>query len=200
MARRQAHQHARPEHEHDTTAGPLSGAPTAGARPAGSEAASAASAATATTATAQTAGSAALDAARAPLAPPEATSPAGRGRPRGFSSRALRALPGGRQDESPLALDRLIHERLRLGIVSALAVNEALTFVELKGLLETTDGNLSVHARKLEEAGYVSCTKAFEGRTPRTEYRLTRAGKHALERYLDHMEALIKATRATSEE
>jgi DNA-binding HxlR family transcriptional regulator len=109
--------------------------------------------------------------------------------------RALQSLPGGRDDDSPLALDRLIHERLRLGIVSALAVNEALTFVELKRLLKTTDGNLSVHARKLEEAGYVTCTKEFEGRTPRTEYRLTRSGRTALERYLEHMEALIKATR-----
>lgn len=94
-----------------------------------------------------------------------------------------------------MALDRLIHERLRLGIVSALAVNETLTFVELKTLLKTTDGNLSVHGRKLEEAGYVSCTKEFEGRMPRTEYRLTRAGRLALERYLDQMEALIAATR-----
>src|SRR5262245_28809156 len=85
------------------------------------------------------------------------------------AARALQGLPGGRDDDSPLALDRLIHERLRLGIVSALAVNEALTFVELKRLLKTTDGNLSVHARKLEEAGYISCTKEFEGRTPRTE-------------------------------
>jgi DNA-binding transcriptional ArsR family regulator len=106
-------------------------------------------------------------------------------------------LPGGRDDADapPLALDRLIHERLRLGIVSALAVNDTLTFVELKTLLKTTDGNLSVHGRKLEEAGYVSCTKEFEGRMPRTEYRLTRAGRLALERYLDQMEALIIATR-----
>jgi DNA-binding HxlR family transcriptional regulator len=109
--------------------------------------------------------------------------------------RALPALPGTHQDESPLSLDRLIHERLRLGIVSALAVNESMTFVELKAMLQTTDGNLSVHARKLEEAGYLSCAKAFEGRVPRTEYRLTRAGRHALDRYLDHMEALIRATR-----
>ena len=93
------------------------------------------------------------------------------------------------------ALDRLIHERLRLGIVSALAVNDGLTFVELKGLLRTTDGNLSVHARKLEEAGYVACTKSFQGRLPRTNYRLTAAGRRALERYLDHMEAIIRATR-----
>ena len=95
----------------------------------------------------------------------------------------------------PADLDRLIHERVRLGIVSALAVNEALTFNELKDLLRTTDGNLSVHARKLEEAQYVSCVKSFRGRTPRTEYRLTVAGRRALERYLDHMEALIRATR-----
>lgn len=93
---------------------------------------------------------------------------------------------------APLALDRVIHERVRLAIVSALAVHEMLTFNELKALLETTDGNLSVHARKLEDAGYVSCRKFFEGRTPRTEYRLTGAGKKALERYLGHMEALIK--------
>jgi DNA-binding MarR family transcriptional regulator len=92
-------------------------------------------------------------------------------------------------------LDRLIHERLRLGILSALSVSEALTFNELKKLLDSTDGNLSVHARKLEEAGYVSCTKSFEGRVPRTEYKMTAAGRKALERYLDHMEALIQAMR-----
>jgi DNA-binding MarR family transcriptional regulator len=92
-------------------------------------------------------------------------------------------------------LDRLIHERLRLGILSALSVNESLTFNELKKMLDTTDGNLSVHARKLEEAGYIGCTKSFEGRVPRTDYRLTAAGKRALERYLDHMEALIRAMR-----
>ncbi len=92
-------------------------------------------------------------------------------------------------------LDRLIHERLRLGILSALSVNASLTFNELKKLLDTTDGNLSVHARKLEEAGYLSCTKSFEGRIPRTDYRLTAAGRRALERYLDHMEALIQAMR-----
>ncbi len=95
----------------------------------------------------------------------------------------------------PLALDRLIHERLRLGIVSALAVNDEMTFVELKKLLKTTDGNLSVHARKLEEGGYVTCTKTFDGRLPKTQYRLTAAGRRALERYLDHMEAIIRATR-----
>jgi len=92
-------------------------------------------------------------------------------------------------------LDRLIHERLRLGILSALSVNHSLTFNQLKKLLDTTDGNLSVHARKLEEAAYVACTKSFEGRMPKTEYRLTAAGRKALERYLDHMEALIQAMR-----
>jgi DNA-binding MarR family transcriptional regulator len=92
-------------------------------------------------------------------------------------------------------LDRLVHERLRLGILSALSVNESLTFNELKKLLDTTDGNLSVHARKLEEAGYVNCHKAFEGRVPRTDYKLTASGRRALERYLDHMEALIQAMR-----
>jgi len=92
-------------------------------------------------------------------------------------------------------LDRLIHERVRLGIVSALAVNDSLSFNQLKALLKTTDGNLSVHARKLEEASYVTCTKSFEGRIPKTEYRLTGAGRRALEHYLDHMEALIRVTR-----
>ena len=92
-------------------------------------------------------------------------------------------------------LDRLIHERIRLGIVSALAVNSSLTFNELKALLKTTDGNLSVHARRLEEAAYIVCTKSFDGRLPKTEYRLTAAGRKALERYLNHMEALIRATR-----
>ena len=102
---------------------------------------------------------------------------------------------GSEAEGGTLALDRLIHERLRLGIVSALAVNESLTFNELKRLMQTTDGNLSVHARKLEDAGYVTCKKSFEGRVPRTEYRITAKGRHALERYLDHMEALIRATR-----
>jgi DNA-binding MarR family transcriptional regulator len=92
-------------------------------------------------------------------------------------------------------LDRLIHERLRLGIVSALAVNASLTFTDLRDLLGATDGNLSVHARKLEDAGYVACDKSFDRRVPRTEYRLTDAGRAALARYLDHMEALIRATR-----
>lgn len=92
-------------------------------------------------------------------------------------------------------LDRVIHERMRLGIVSALAVNESLSFNELKKLLQTTDGNLSVHARRLEEADYVECSKSFEGRMPKTEYKLTAAGRKAFERYLDHMEALIQAMR-----
>jgi DNA-binding HxlR family transcriptional regulator len=92
-------------------------------------------------------------------------------------------------------LDRLIHERTRLAIVSALAVNASLAFNELKQLLRVTDGNLSVHARKLEDAGYIGCTKSFAGRMPKTEYRLTPAGRKALEKYLDHMEALIRATR-----
>jgi DNA-binding HxlR family transcriptional regulator len=96
---------------------------------------------------------------------------------------------------APPALDRLIHERIRLGIVSALAVNEKLSFNELKRLLKTTDGNLSVHARKLEEAEYIACTKYFDGRVPKTEYRLTPLGREALERYLSHMEALIRAMR-----
>ena len=91
-----------------------------------------------------------------------------------------------------MALDRLIHERLRLAIVSALAVHESLTFTDLRTLLDTSDGNVSVHARKLEDAGYVTCTKSFDGRVPRTEYRLTSVGRSALERYLSHMEALIK--------
>lgn len=93
-------------------------------------------------------------------------------------------------------LDQQIHERVRLGIVSALAVNETLSFTELKALLGASDGNLSVHARKLEDAGYVACTKGFEGRVPRTDYSLTAEGRRALTRYLDHMEALIRATRA----
>ena len=99
------------------------------------------------------------------------------------------------KDPVPADLDRLIHERVRLGIVSALAVNRSLTFNELKAMLKTTDGNLSVHARKLEEADYIVCTKSFDGRLPKTEYRLASAGRKALERYLNHMEALIRATR-----
>lgn len=106
----------------------------------------------------------------------------------------LSARAGGRSALTP-DLDRVIHERLRLAIVSALAVNEVLTFNELKALLQTTDGNLSVHARKLEDAGYISCTKRFADRVPRTEFSLTAAGRKALERYLAHMEALIQAAR-----
>lgn len=94
-------------------------------------------------------------------------------------------------------MDSLLHHRMRLGIVSALAANERLTFNELKALMRTTDGNLSVHARKLEEARHITCTKSFEGRRPRTDFALTATGRRALQRYLDHMEALIQATRAT---
>lgn len=92
-------------------------------------------------------------------------------------------------------LDKLIHERLRLGIISALAANNSMSFGDLKNLLQTTDGNVSVHARKLEEAGYLTCEKSFKGRVPLTEYRITKKGKTALERYLNHMEALIKAMK-----
>ena len=114
---------------------------------------------------------------------------------RGAKGRPLRIVRGKAPEEGALALDRLIHERMRLGILSALAVNESLSFNDLKGLMKTTDGNLSVHARKLEEAEYITCTKSFEGRMPKTEYAITAAGRRALERYLDHMEAIIKATR-----
>ncbi len=106
------------------------------------------------------------------------------------SSRALKARAA-----APEALDRLIHERLRLGIVSALAANESLTFNDLKNLMHITDGNLSVHARKLEDAGYINCNKSFDGRVPRTEYKLTASGRRALEGYLSHMESLIKQMR-----
>jgi DNA-binding HxlR family transcriptional regulator len=115
-----------------------------------------------------------------------------------LGSAAPRSTSGDAASLSPTPrplLGRLIHERMRLGIVSALAVNDSLSFNDLKRLMKTTDGNLSVHARKLEDAAYVHCTKSFEGRVPRTEYRLTTAGRRALERYLDHMEALIRATR-----
>lgn len=95
-------------------------------------------------------------------------------------------------------LDKVIHERMRLGIISALAANECLSFTDLKNLLNTTDGNISVHARKLEEAGYLTCEKSFKGRVPLTEYRITAEGRNALERYLNHMEALIKAMKAHS--
>jgi DNA-binding transcriptional ArsR family regulator len=96
---------------------------------------------------------------------------------------------------NPVELDRVIHERVRLAIVSALAVSDSLTFNELKAVLETTDGNLSVHARRLEEAGYLACEKSFDGRVPRTQYRLTAEGRRALQQYLDHMEALIRRVR-----
>ncbi len=109
-----------------------------------------------------------------------------KGRPTGRRGEAVRRVP---------ELDRLIHERIRLAIVSALAVNASLSFSDLKTMLRTSDGNLSVHARKLEDAEYIRCTKTFQGRTPLTEYRLTRAGRTALQRYLAHMEALIEATR-----
>ncbi len=116
--------------------------------------------------------------------PDDSTTPAG--------EPALRSVAG----HAPAGLDRVIHERMRLGIVSALAVNQSLTFKDLKGLLGATDGNLSIHARKLEEAGYIAGRKYVEGRVPRTEYRLTGEGRRALTRYLDHMEALIRATRS----
>lgn len=109
----------------------------------------------------------------------------------------LRSEAGGASDAGPPGLDRLIHERVRLGIVSALAVNDTLSFNELKAMLRASDGNLSVHARKLEEAGYVECTKSFHGRVPRTVYQLTPTGRREFTRYLDHMEALIEAVRET---
>ena len=108
----------------------------------------------------------------------------------------LRGVHGG-APHSAHEIDRMIHERLRLGIISALAVNDSLTFNELKHTVKTTDGNLSVHARKLEDAGYVNCSKTFAGRTPKTEFSLTPAGRRALERYLDHMEALLGRMRKT---
>ena len=108
----------------------------------------------------------------------------------------LRGVHGG-APHSAHEIDRMIHERLRLGIISALAAKESLTFNELKHTVKTTDGNLSVHARKLEDVGYINCSKSFEGRTPKTEYSLTTAGRRALERYLDHMEALIGRMRKT---
>ncbi len=115
--------------------------------------------------------------------------------PRGQSARGQSPRPAGGRGSA--GLDNLVHHRIRLGIVSALAAVESLTFNELKALLETTDGNLSVHARKLEEADYVTCNKSFDGRRPRTEYRLTPVGRRELTRYLSHMEALIRATRDT---
>jgi DNA-binding MarR family transcriptional regulator len=122
-------------------------------------------------------------------------SAASRDEPHPEAGERLRGVRGQAADTDTLALDRLIHERIRLGIVSALAVNDTLSFNDLKKLLRTTDGNLSVHARKLEDAGYIACTKSFEGRVPRTEFRLTATGRRVLEKYLAHMEALIRATR-----
>jgi DNA-binding MarR family transcriptional regulator len=114
---------------------------------------------------------------------------------RAQKKKRLRSMSGNRSDGTATDLDRLVHERMRLGLMSALAVNRTLSFSDLKDLLKTTDGNLSVHARKLEDAGYIACTKSFEGRFPKTEYQLTAKGRRALERYLNHMEALIHATR-----
>jgi DNA-binding MarR family transcriptional regulator len=104
-------------------------------------------------------------------------------------------IPAGSSEDA--RFDRLVYERVRLGIMSALAVNEQLTFNELKTLFQVSDGNLSAHARKLEEAGYIGCSKSFEGRRPKSEYRLTPVGRKALHRYLEHIEAVIKATRRT---
>jgi DNA-binding HxlR family transcriptional regulator len=112
------------------------------------------------------------------------------------STPAARAQSANQKSAAP-NLDRVIHERLRLGIISALAANESLTFNDLKKLMQTTDGNLSVHARKLEEAGYISCSKFFEGRLPKTEYKLTATGRSALENYISHMESLIKQMRSS---
>jgi DNA-binding MarR family transcriptional regulator len=113
---------------------------------------------------------------------------AAEGRLRAVSESAVESAPHQK-------FERLIHERSRLGIISALAVNESLSFNDLKNLMKATDGNLSVHARKLEDAGYIACTKSFDGRTPKTEYRLTKIGRQALEQYLNHMEALIQTMR-----
>jgi DNA-binding MarR family transcriptional regulator len=112
-----------------------------------------------------------------------------RGRPR------LTSVPGSVREQDEAPFDRLVYERVRLGILSALAVREALTFTELRALFDVSDGNLSAHARKLEEAQYVTCTKSFEDRRPKSVYRLTAQGRAALNRYLDHVEAVIKATR-----
>ena len=107
----------------------------------------------------------------------------------------LGSVEGRHAEATPLELDRLIHERVRLGIVSSLAVNGSLTFTDLRDLLGITDGNLSAHARKLEAAGYIACKKSFDGRTPRTDFALTRTGRRELESYLSHMETIIRATR-----
>lgn len=109
--------------------------------------------------------------------------------------RSQMSVEAGEGGAGALGLDRLIHERVRLGIVSALAVNGSMSFTDLKALLNTTDGNISAHARRLEEAGYIVCRKSFDGRIPRTDYELTRQGRRELESYLDHMEALIRVTR-----
>ena len=111
------------------------------------------------------------------------------------SASSLRDESAAKSKHSAPPLDRLIHERMRLGIVSALAANDSMTFNALKNLMDTTDGNLSVHARKLEDGGYIACTKSFEGRLPKTEYKITAAGKRALESYLSHMESLIQQMR-----
>jgi len=126
---------------------------------------------------------------------PTAETPAVSDRSPQRGARATERRATERPERAPLKLERLIHERIRLGIVSALAVKDSLTFNDLKTSLRTSDGNLSVHARKLEEAGYVSCEKTFKGRVPRTVYRLTPDGRRAFERYLGHMEAIIDATR-----
>jgi DNA-binding HxlR family transcriptional regulator len=111
---------------------------------------------------------------------------------------SLQDVAAPKAKHSAHSLDRLIHERMRLGIISALAANDSLTFNDLKKLMDTTDGNLSVHARKLEDSGYIACTKSFEGRLPKTEYKLTAAGKRALESYVSHMESLIQQMRNRS--
>ena len=116
-------------------------------------------------------------------------------RPRASDRRSGRAPDRATPPEPAMRLDRLVHERVRLGILSALAVTDSISFTDLRTLLAATDGNVSVHARKLEDAGYIACTKSFAGRVPRTEYRLTDAGRRALEQYLDRMEALIRSTR-----
>ncbi len=110
-------------------------------------------------------------------------------------AKRLHGIPGYLADDASSGIDRLVHERVRLGLLSALAVNKSLSFSELKDLLKASDGNLSVHARKLEQASYIACSKSFEGRFPKTEYHLTAKGRRALERYLGHMEALIRAMR-----
>ena len=128
------------------------------------------------------------------MADRKSTRPRAGGDHSGVALRGRRSAPATAPE-----LDRLVHERMRLGILSSLAVNERLSFNELKKLLKTTDGNLSVHARKLEEGGYVACRKHFAGRVPRTDYRITAAGRRALEEYLEEMEELIRATRRVTE-